>query len=190
MKNLIEHPFDFQIENAFGRLDKAPQKVVCFKLGRGRGQVYSFDKVKNMVHKALIVSQHGKKSPTIIKVEEPLQGKENKLNLILCPEKREIAIYAKSGDKEYADYFHPKFCKNSRLWALFELQDGIYGVLFDSKKYRIDFGFQPVDDYSPNPFELMAMGVKPTFKFTHKEKLEEFSESPADMNWMGGIRFV
>lgn len=190
MKTLMDHPYEFPIKKAFGKFEKTPQQVAYFKLCRGRGILRSFNKIKNMVFKALIVSQHGKTPPTIIKVEEPLQGEENQLNLILCPEKREIAIYAKSGDKEYADYFHPKFCKNSKLWGLFELQDGIYGVLFDSKKNRVDFGFQPIDDYSPNPFELMSMGLKPTFKFAHTEKLEEFSESPVDMNLMGGIRFV
>ena len=171
MKTLIEHPYDFQIEKAFRRYEKTPQKVAFFKLCCGHGILHSFNKIKNIVFKALIVSQHGKTPPTVIKAEEPLQGEENQLNLILCPEKREIAIYAKSGDKEHADYFHPKFCKNSRLWALFEMQGGIYGILFDSEKYQIDFGFQFIsNDYSPNPFDLMSMGLKPTFKFDHIDR--------------------
>lgn len=85
--------------------------------------------------------------------------------MVLCPEKREIALYAKSGTEDYADYFHPKFSKNSRLWAMFELHDGIYSIFFDSEKNRINFGFQWLNNALPNPFDLVSLGLKPTFKF-------------------------
>ena len=163
---LKEHPYEFQIKKAFNRLIRTPQKVAYFELRCNYGILRSFNKIKNIVSKALIVSQHGKRPPTIIKLETPLQGEENQLKLIISPEKNEIAIYVKSGSHEFAEYFHPKYSPDSRLWAMFELHGGIYGILFDSKKYRMDFGFHfMLDDYSPNPFDVMSMGLTPTFLF-------------------------
>ena len=164
-----EHPHEFQVEHAFGRLTRAPQKVVYIELRYGCGFLHSFHKIRNTVHKALIVSQHGKKPPIVIKLVSPLEGKDNKLKMVLCPEHREIALYVKSGDQEYADYFHPKFCKNGRLWGLFELDGGTYGILYDTEKYRMDFGFEFLTENYPNPFDLMSMGLKPTFKFDKEQ---------------------
>lgn len=158
---LKEHPYEFQIEKAFSRVQKFPKKVVFFDLLYNHGYLVSFGKLQNTVYKAFLVIQHNLKSPTIIKFE---QGKDVQLKLILCPEKREVAIYIKSATQEYADYFHPDLCKKSRLWALFDLPNGIYGILFDSDKYNIDYGFSWVSDYSPNPFDLMSMGLKPNAK--------------------------
>lgn len=169
MTNYKEHPHDFRIEKAFERVFKAPKKVVYFELRYNRGALFSFDKNKNTVLKALIVSKHGKRASTVIKLEDTLQGTEDQLKLIFCPEHHELAVYAKANGQEYADYFHPKFCKNSKLFALFELQDGFYGILFDSSKYKIDFGFEFKNEYAPNPFDLMSMGLKPTFKFNTED---------------------
>lgn len=165
-----EHQHDFRIEKAFKRIETDPKKVVYFELRYNSGALISFKKVRNTVSKAVIVFQHGNKPPTSIKLDSPLHGKKDQLKLILCPEHREIALYVKAGSHEYAEYFHPKFCKNSRLWAMFQANGGVYGILFDSEKYNMDFGFQFIaDDYSPNPFDLMSMGIKPTFKFEEKE---------------------
>lgn len=169
MTNFNEHPHEFQVAHAFEQFRKKPQKVAFFELRCGHGSLHSFHKIRNTVHKALIVTQHGKKTPTIIKLESPLEGKDDQLKMIICPEHREVALYVKSGDREYADYLHPKFCKNGRLWALFELDNGVYGILFDSAKYKIDFGFQFMTDNTPNAFDLMSMGLKPTFKFDQEK---------------------
>lgn len=170
MKIFNDHPHEFQVTHAFERFRKNPKKVVFFELRCGYGSIHSFHKIRNTVHKALIVSQHGRKSPTIIKLVSPLEGKDDQLKMVICPDHREVALYVKSGDYEYADYFHPKFCKNSQLWAMFELDNGVYGLLFDSTKYKkIDFGFQFVSENTPNPFDLMSMGLKPTFKFDHEK---------------------
>ena len=169
MTNFNDHPHEFQVVHAFERFRKKPQKVAFFELRCGNGSLHSFHKIRNTVHKVLIVSQHGKKSPTIIKLESPLEGKDDQLKMIICPEHREIALYVKSGDQEYADYLHPKFCKNGRLWGLFELDGGSYGILYDSEEYRMDFGFQFMTENSPNPFDLMSMGLKPTFEFDQEK---------------------
>ena len=160
-----EHPYDFQISKAFLRFRNTPEKVVFFHLSCNNGYLISFNKHRNVISKALVVLQHGLKSPTIIKLGGPLQEKDSQLKLVLCPEKNEIALYVKSSDQEYADYFHSKFCKNTKLWVLFDLQDGTYGILFDSDKYNIDYGFTWVSDYAPNPFDLMTMGLQSTFEF-------------------------
>ncbi len=160
-----EHPHSFNISKAFMRVSEASHKIVYFDLRYNEGTLVSFNKNRNSITKALIVLQHGKKSPSIIKLESLLEGKDNQLKMVLYPDKHEIALYIKSGSDEYADYFSSKFCKNSRLWALFELQNGIYGVLFDSAKSKVDMGFQWLDYTSPNPFDIMSMGIKPTFKF-------------------------
>ena len=168
MTQFKEHPSELLIETAFMRVKQTPRKVVFFDINSKQGTLFSFQKHRNNVLKVLIVVQRGRKAPTVIKFSSPLQGEENKLKFVICPDKRELALYVKSGDQEYADYFKPKFCKNSKLWALFELQDGIYGVYYDSEKPKIDFGFQWLDDAAPNPFEMMSMGLKPTFKFDNK----------------------
>lgn len=165
MKIFKEHPYEFQISKAFVRLHQNPKKVVFFQLSCNNGYLISFNKHRNTISKALIVMQRGSNPPTIIKLCTPLKEKDTLLNLVLCPEKHEIALYIKSSDQEYADYFHPKFCKNTKLWVLFDLQDGTYGILFDSDKYNIDYGFTWVSDYAPNPFDLMTMGLQSTFEF-------------------------
>lgn len=163
--NFNEHPHGFNISKAFMRVKETSHKIVYFDLRYNEGTLVSFKKRRNSINKALIVTQHSAKSPTIIKLESTLQGKDNQLKMVLCPEKREIALYAKSGTEDYADYFHPKFSKNSRLWAMFELHDGIYSIFFDSEKNRINFGFQWLNNALPNPFDLVSLGLKPTFKF-------------------------
>ena len=103
MKSLNEHPFEFQIEKAFSRFKTAPKKVVFFDLRFNQGVLFSFQKHRNIIFKALIVLQHGKRSPAVIKLEAPLQEKDARINLIFCAEKCEIALYVKSGNEEYAD---------------------------------------------------------------------------------------
>lgn len=159
-----EHPCEFQIGKAFLRVKNTPKKVVFFNLLYNHGYLVSFNKHKNVVTRALLVLQHDSKPPTIIKFESSAQEKEAQLKLVLCPEKREVALYIKSDNKEYADYFHREFGKRSRLWALFDLQDGYYGILFDSDKYNIDYGFTFASDSAPNPFDIMSMGLQSTFK--------------------------
>lgn len=159
-----EHPCAFQTGKAFMRVKNTPQKVVFFNLLYNHGYLVSFNKHKNVITRALLVLQHDSKPPTIIKFEGSAQEKEVQLKLVLCPEKREVALYVKSDNQEYVDYFHPEFGRKSRLWALFGLPDGTYGILFDSDKYSIDFGFTWVSKSSPDPFDLMSMGLQSTFK--------------------------
>lgn len=165
MTTLKEHPQEFQIRKAFMRVKETPRKVVFFNIHSNNGTLKIFHKHQNKVLRSLIVFQHGAKSPTVLKSDTLLMEKENIINMSICPDKREIGLYVKFENNEYADYFHPKFCKNSRLWALFELQDGIYLVLFDSTKSKMDFGFQWLDNSAPNPFDLMSIGAKSKFKF-------------------------
>ena len=171
MMTLKEHPYEFQIEKAFSRAQKSPRKVVFFDLLHNQGHLVSFGQLQNTVCRAFLVIQHNSKPPSIIKLETSSQEKDTELKLILCPEKREVAIYIKSATQEYADYFRPDFCKKSRLWALFDLPNGIYGIMFDSDKYNIDYGFSWISDYSPNPFDLMSMGLKPNTKIIYRKEV-------------------
>lgn len=168
MTRFKEHTHEFHIAKAFMRARETPHKVAFFDINSEKGTLLSFQKRNNAILRTLIVLRHGSRAPTVIKFDSPLQAEGNTLKFVICPDKRELALYVKFGDQEYADYFNPKFCKKSKLWALFELQDGIYGVYFDSEKPKIDFGFQWLDDAAPNPFEMMSMGLKTTFKFDNK----------------------
>ena len=170
LKLLKEHMNDWHIEKALQRAVEHPKKHVLFVLRYKRGMIFSFDKNRNEVRKALIVllpEKHSK--PTVIKLDEPLQEQGAELKLSLNPKAREIALYIKTGGQEYGEYFHPKLRKG-KMWALFELRDGTYGILYDTDKFSVDLGYNVFYESYPKPYELMSMAVKPNFKFADADE--------------------
>ena len=166
MKKPQSHLDILKINKAFLRFEEHPKKVAYFDLRRGStGALYSFEQYENVIYSAAIVIKRGDAPAEIIKIEDPFQGNFSRLGVIICPAKRECAIYFKTSDqREYVDYFHPECCRNTLLLCIFKLRDGVYGIHFDSETFHsFDYGFSRLIIDRPNPFDVISMGLTPTF---------------------------